>query len=377
MNKTIIIKKNTPIIYDVDTGSDDALALIYVQISGLIADYVITSFGNVSLSTVTKNTCMILDAIDNSQTKIIEGLANPLTKKIQRKDKYTGLCGITFPIRDKTRIIGKLRENISRLFELSSITYVITGPCTNFAWILKNYPTIKSKIDQVVIMGGGIKRKGNVTDYAEFNFYQDPVAVDIVLKSGLPVYLITLDATAQAMLPVNKINQLQLSQNGKIIQQIVNAYFSTFNINPTQGYELFDPLTIGALQGYISFTKKKVGIVTKGSQKGELVINPKGTSVNIAQKVNGRNFVNRFIRTMKINQKIDRTNLKLICFDMWKTLVSETSSLEKLFKIFTRSKATAKFEEFVKLDEEILMKKSVDLQVGLFKIAKIMGIDDN
>ena len=60
------------------------------------------------------------------------------------------------------------------------ITIVAIGPLTNIALLLATYPEIKSKIKQIVIMGGSSGR-GNVTPLAEFNIYCDPEAANIVL----------------------------------------------------------------------------------------------------------------------------------------------------------------------------------------------------
>ena len=48
-------------------------------------------------------------------------------------------------------------------------------------------------------MGGSIG-EGNTTVSAEFNIYADPEAADVVFRSGVPITMIGLDVTHQALL---------------------------------------------------------------------------------------------------------------------------------------------------------------------------------
>ncbi len=48
-------------------------------------------------------------------------------------------------------------------------------------------------------MGGSIG-EGNTTVSAEFNIYADPEAADVVFRSGVPITMMGLDVTHQALL---------------------------------------------------------------------------------------------------------------------------------------------------------------------------------
>jgi pyrimidine-specific ribonucleoside hydrolase len=78
---------------------------------------------------------------------------------------------------------------------------VALGPLTNLAEAFQADPALAGQIKQIVIMGGAVNVPGNVADgdsaneVAEWNFFADPVAADIVLASGAPVALVPLDAT--------------------------------------------------------------------------------------------------------------------------------------------------------------------------------------
>ncbi|CAM9517676.1 unnamed protein product [Ascophyllum nodosum] len=80
------------------------------------------------------------------------------------------------------------------------VTLIATGPLTNVAWVLDNFPEASSKIDKVLIMGGAIDVQGNVSvkgfdGSAEWNFFWDPAAAKRVWESDLELVLTPLDAT--------------------------------------------------------------------------------------------------------------------------------------------------------------------------------------
>ena len=73
------------------------------------------------------------------------------------------------------------------------------GPLTNIALLLRLHPDLAPRIAHLSIMGGSIG-EGNTTVSAEFNIYADPEAADIVFRSGVPISMIGLDVTHQALL---------------------------------------------------------------------------------------------------------------------------------------------------------------------------------
>src|ERR1019366_5995601 len=66
------------------------------------------------------------------------------------------------------------------------VTILALGPMTNIALALRMKPDIESKIQRIVFMGGNIRVAGNASNAAEFNFWFDPEAARIVLRSRIP-----------------------------------------------------------------------------------------------------------------------------------------------------------------------------------------------
>src|SRR3954467_6600119 len=66
------------------------------------------------------------------------------------------------------------------------LTILAIGPMTNLALALRMKPEIETKIKRVVFMGGNVHVAGNSSPAAEFNFWFDPEAARIVLRSRIP-----------------------------------------------------------------------------------------------------------------------------------------------------------------------------------------------
>src|SRR5215213_2680073 len=78
------------------------------------------------------------------------------------------------------------------------ITLVPVGPLTNIATAMQKEPRILDAIPEIVLMGGAHDH-GNTTASAEFNIWMDPEAARIVVNSGRPIRMIPLDATHRAL----------------------------------------------------------------------------------------------------------------------------------------------------------------------------------
>ena len=73
---------------------------------------------------------------------------------------------------------------------------------------------------RVVAMGGAVDVAGNVTPTAEFNMHVDPEAAARVLAAGLPLDLVPLDATHQAVLPRARLDAALARRPGPLARSI-------------------------------------------------------------------------------------------------------------------------------------------------------------
>jgi inosine-uridine nucleoside N-ribohydrolase len=67
----------------------------------------------------------------------------------------------------------------------NQITIIALGPMTNIANALTRRPDLAAKIKRLVFMGGQYRVPGNASKQAEFNFWFDPEAAALVLRSPI------------------------------------------------------------------------------------------------------------------------------------------------------------------------------------------------
>lgn len=219
------IKKD--IILDVDTGSDDAIAIMYAILSGEFdVKGILVSFGNQALCYTLQNTLKIRELL-KSKVKIFKGSSEPLVANMMpgsrqntdiisfeenRGEKAIAIHEKVFALpepKEKEEPVSAVMWLVNTLMEAETpITLIPVGPLTNLAVALKTEPRIRGKIEEIVCMGGGVF-VNNMTPCAEINFYNDPEAAKIVLDSGIPTRLITLDATHNAWFGYEEVEKLK------------------------------------------------------------------------------------------------------------------------------------------------------------------------
>ena len=111
-------------------------------------------------------------------------------------------------------------------------------------------PRIAGRVKQIVAMGGGYFEQGNVTPAAEFNIYVDPHAARLVFDSGIPITLIPLDCTHQALTTQKRVEAFRSMANasGPATAAMLD-FFERFDENKygTDGGPLHDPCVIAWL----------------------------------------------------------------------------------------------------------------------------------
>ncbi len=194
-----------PLIIDSDPGLDDALAIgLALARPELEVLAVTTVGGNADVRHCTENALRLLHAYGRDDILVAEGAAGPLVGTVVRATEVHGEGGIGTtrlpPATATARPEGAI-ELIARLLREHPEPVAIApiGPLTNIALLLRLYPDLASRIAHLSIMGGSIG-EGNSTVSAEFNIYADPEAADIVFRSGLPITMMGLDVTHQALL---------------------------------------------------------------------------------------------------------------------------------------------------------------------------------
>ena len=204
MTDAIADDDRIPVILDVDTGVDDAWALMLAARSPRLDLRAVTCVaGNVGLDQVVANTAYVLDVAGASEVPVGRGAARPLLAPPHHAPEVHGVDGLGGFSRTSDRRIEKLhatdllrRELMAAIGNGETVTLVPLGPQTNIALLLRTCPEVAPGIERIVFMGGSASG-GNATAVAEFNVYADPEAAAIVLAAAgeldIPVTMYGLD----------------------------------------------------------------------------------------------------------------------------------------------------------------------------------------
>ncbi len=177
-----------PLILDVDTGVDDAMALMLaVRHPQLDLRAVSCVAGNAGLDQVVTNTLYVLDAAGAGDVPVGRGAARPLLASPHDAGHVHGVDGLRGFSRPSDRRVSTLgavallhRELMTAISRGERVTVVPLAPMTNIALLLRTYPEVAAGIERIVFMGGSAG-SGNATAAAEFNVWHDPEAAAIVL----------------------------------------------------------------------------------------------------------------------------------------------------------------------------------------------------
>jgi pyrimidine-specific ribonucleoside hydrolase len=208
----------TSIILDVDTGVDDAYAVLFAALHPEINLLGITCVdGNTNIDQVVANTLKVLDAAGARDIPVAQGAVKPLLGKSLYAEHVHGADGMgDLGIAPSTRKVDPRSavELLRDLVEQSAepVTIVPLAPLTNIALFLRAFPETAKKVHRIVLMGGSASA-GNATAAAEFNIWHDPEAAAIVFQSGVPITMYGLDVFMRPGIDREQATQLLDSSN--------------------------------------------------------------------------------------------------------------------------------------------------------------------
>jgi purine nucleosidase len=145
-------------------------------------------------------------------------------------------------------------------------------------------------------MGGAVDVPGNVTPTAEFNMNVDPEAAHRVLAAGLPLDLVPLDATRQAVLPRAGMRATLARSSGPLaarIQAFSERGFRIAHSDGADGMALHDPLAL-AVAVDPSLVKWEVVRLAVGAD-GETQRASGAPNCRIAKGVDSDRFIRAFL----------------------------------------------------------------------------------
>jgi purine nucleosidase len=300
------------VMIDCDVGVDDALALILAFHSPELDVKAVTGVnGNVPLDQVFENIQKVLSLIQPQNKPLIaKGADQPLKGKTIYAHSVHGKDGLGGAKIDCKRgeegwqlFPGRADELITKMARRypDELTLIATAPLTNLALAIRKDSEGMGKLKEIVIMGGAVRTKGNITSYAEFNIFSDPLAAKIVLESGLPIRLVPLDVTHQVSLTPQWMEEKVKPINNSFSKFVIEAtgyHSTTHRFRNMELIHLHDPLAVGVVIDPALVRKERLSIdvdTQEGEHYGKTSEVEEGLKVEVCLGVNAGGFLELFL----------------------------------------------------------------------------------
>lgn len=218
---------------DCDPGIDDALALCLSLLDPRLEVLAVTACaGTTDADQATQNVHMLVERIDPPLIPRIGAAVNPSPgAAVSNGSELHGERGLGMAnwqpatrqhlIPSDKMIIEQLRAHPGE------VTLVSMGPLTGVAKALNRDPAIAGLIDHLIVVGGSVDGKGDVTPCAEFNFHFDPESAQDVVLSPVTKSLIPLEVSRELSFGWELVEALpaKYTKIGSILHDIVPYFF--------------------------------------------------------------------------------------------------------------------------------------------------------
>jgi inosine-uridine nucleoside N-ribohydrolase len=297
------------LVWDMDPGIDDALALILalkspeVQVLGIT-----TVAGNAPVEMTSANARRVLEYLNIESIPVAMGATNPLNHPLENALSYHGPDGLgncDLPPPKLPLHPAKAWDFLA--WSVSSapreVTLLATGPLTNLAYAFTRNLELPKHLARLVLMGGAYRLtpygEGNRTIYAEFNIWQDPEAARIVFNSGVDIFAVGLDVTMNPVACLSSPHLEQIKAGHTPAAHLV-AQLVEYEVKYHGCCRMHDPLALAVLldASLFDFTLARVEIVKgNGWDRGSTRILSYGSSqlIHVASAVDGPRFLKLFL----------------------------------------------------------------------------------
>jgi pyrimidine-specific ribonucleoside hydrolase len=178
------------------------------------------------------------------------------------------------------------------------------GPPTELAAVLLHGgAALSAKIRSVTMMGGAVGVPGNITwpptienPHAEWNFYVDPRAANVVFRSGLPITLVPLDATNDVPLNAAVAARLGRSPSAAFVRRLIGVYPPSFE------FYFWDQLAAAVLvePAIGRYANRRLAVIESvGPESGRTVRAADGARVRVTMSADRARFESSFTSTLR------------------------------------------------------------------------------
>ncbi|MCK5779421.1 MAG: nucleoside hydrolase [Psychrilyobacter sp.] len=311
--------KKKRIIIDCDPGIDDALAILLAINSPEIEVVGITVVGgNVDAMKCAMNAIKVLEVGDRLDIPVYLGESKPLVRDLVTAEETHGKSGLGSVLVERNKNHDLIREGaIDFLLENSENTHLLTiGPMINLAKAIEKDKVKFNRFLSITSMGGTFRSNGNCSQVAEFNYWVDPHAVQIVYDNyDKLITMVGLDVTRKCVLTPTHRQLLKFidTKLSRFIYDITEFYVDFhWDQERTMGCVINDPLAMAYIIDDTMATgfSSNLEMVLDGNAIGQSMIDIQGfykreNNVVVLTKVDEIKFMNMFFSRLFSKHKKD------------------------------------------------------------------------
>lgn len=238
-----------------------------------------------------------LEIIGKEHIPVISGVREPIfpsrfeTIKNERilfgiGDAYVGAAGYPEPITWESVYYEKYgTEPTAKPLDMNAVNYIIEqvknnpgeisiiaiGTCVNLAMAVRIAPEIVPLVKRVIYMGGSFFKPGNTTPAAEFNWWLDPEAAKMCLRTPFKEQIIVgLDVCETMPLKKDRYDEIiNLTKNAEIKSMLKrNFLYSLYYKDPTYVHYIWDVIAAAIMIDPTLITEGVTRYVDVNSQFG-------------------------------------------------------------------------------------------------------------
>jgi len=300
------------VIVETDMSASDAMALLYllhradVEVTAIVVD----GDGEARCPRGATNALSLAALAGKPDIPVGCGRPRPLkgTHAFPKawRDAADNLWGLPRPARPVHPPAGS-GERVFRAALLSApgrVDVLTLGPPTELgAVLLGGREALKAKIRSVTMMGGAVGVRGNITfpptiknPHAEWNFYVDPRAANVVFRSGLPITLVPLDATNDVPLNAAVAARLGRSPSAAFVRRLIKSF------PPSLELYFWDELAAAVLvePAIGRYANMRLAVIEReGPESGRTVRAAGGARIRVTMSADRARFESSFASTLR------------------------------------------------------------------------------
>lgn len=233
----------TRVVADVDTGIDDALALVWLASkhrSGAIDLQVTTSAGNTTAALAARNSLEVLRVAGASEVPVVAGAQAPRVLPLTTTPETHGPEGLGYWTPHVLNVpdASDAATAVAAWRRAAPDHLLVAGPATNLAYAVEHAPEVLLGA-QVTLMCGAFTYPGNTTPTAEWNSWVDPHALSFALENwpegAVPPVICPLNVTEQVLLTPERLEAMLAGFAGELPDLLRDALRFYFEFHESVG----------------------------------------------------------------------------------------------------------------------------------------------